>query len=467
MPISQFHSEMEHIMQDTHYTNLIIGFGKAGKTLAGFLAKKGESVALVERSKERYGGTCINVACIPSKSLEYSARLSAEIGGDFAAKAERYRAAIAEKRRLTAMLREKNYAKVTGAGAVVIDGEAHFVDAHTVSVTTADGEQRVTAERIFINTGAVPFVPPIPGAAESKHVYTSETMMELDELPEKLVIIGGGYIGLEFASYYANFGASVAVIQDGTAFIPREDAEIAARVLQQMNDRGIHILTGAQVRRIEDGAAGANVVVETADGEKTLAANAILIATGRRPNTAALNLAAAGVRQTARGAVEVDEHLRTNVPHIWAMGDVTGGMQFTYISLDDFRIVKDQLAGDGRRTTANRGAVPYAVFLDPPLSRVGMTEEEARTAGLDVRIAHLDVAAIPKAQVYKKPAGLLKAVIDAKTDTILGAHFFCPESQEMINLMKAAIDHGITARSLGSAIYTHPTMTEALNDLFG
>ena len=453
-------------MQNATYQNLIIGFGKAGKTLAGFLAKKGESVALVERSKERYGGTCINVACIPSKSLEYSARLSAAAGGDFAAKAARYRAAIAEKRRLTKMLREKNYAKVTGAGAVVIDGEASFVDAHTVRIVGVYGAQSVTAERIFINTGALPFVPPIKGAAESTHVYTSETMMELDELPEKLVIIGGGYIGLEFASYYANFGSAVTVIQDGTAFIPREDAEIAARVLQHTKDRGIHILTGAKVQRIEDSAEAANVVVQTADGEKTLAANAILIATGRRPNIEGLNLAAAGVAVTERGAIAVDEHLRTNVPHIWAMGDVAGGLQFTYISLDDFRIVKDQLAGSGTRTTANRGAVPYSVFLDPPLSRVGMTEAQAEAAGFDVRVLRLEVAAIPKAQVYKKPAGMLKAVVDAKTDTVLGAHFFCPESQEMINLMKMAIDHGITAAALGSAIYTHPTMTEALNDLF-
>jgi len=175
------------------------------------------------------------------------------------------------------MLREKNYAKVTGAGAVVIDGEASFVDTHTLRIVGAGGVQSVTAERIFINTGALPFVPPIPGA-ESAHVYTSETMMELDDLPEKLVIIGGGYIGLEFASYYENFGSSVAVVQDGDAFIPREDSEISARVLQQMNDRGIHILTGAKITRIEEGAAGANVIVETAAGEKTLAANAILIA---------------------------------------------------------------------------------------------------------------------------------------------------------------------------------------------
>ena len=448
------------------YQNLIIGFGKAGKTLAGFLAKKGETVALVERSKERYGGTCINVACIPSKSLEYSARLSAAAGGDFAAKAERYRAAIAEKRRLTAMLREKNYAKVAGTGAVVIDGEASFIDAHTVRIAGTDGTQTVTAERIFINTGAVPFVPPIPGAAESAHVYTSETMMELDELPENLVIIGGGYIGLEFASYYANFGSSVTVVQDGDAFIPREDAEIAARVRQQMEDRGIRILTGTKILRIDDGAAGTAVITETADGEKTLAANAVLIATGRRPNIAGLNLDAAGVAVTPRGAVAVDEHLRTNVPHIWAMGDVTGGMQFTYISLDDFRIVRDQLTGTGARTTANRGAVPYAVFIDPPLARVGMTEDEARSAGFDVRIARLDAAAIPKSHIYRAPAGILKAVIDAKTDIILGAHFFCPASEEMINLMKTAIDNGITAGTLAGAIYTHPTMTEALNDLF-
>ena len=454
-------------MQEQSYQNLIIGFGKAGKTLAGFLAKKGETVALVERSKERYGGTCINVACIPSKSLEYSARLSAEAGGDFAAKAERYRAAIAEKRRLTAMLREKNYAKVTGTGAVVIDGEASFIDAHTVRIVGADGEQSVAAERIFINTGALPFVPPIPGAEESTHVYTSETMMELDELPEKLVIIGGGYIGLEFASYYTNFGSSVAVVQDGDAFIPREDAEISIRVRQQMEERGIHILTDTKILNIEDGTTGANVIVQTSDGEKSLAANAVLIATGRRPNIEGLNLTAAGIETTTRGAVAVDEHLRTNVPHIWAMGDVTGGLQFTYISLDDFRIVKDQLAGSGTRTTANRGAVPYSVFLDPPLSRVGMTEAEAQAAGFDVRILRLEVAAIPKAQVYKKPSGILKAIVESKTGMILGAHFFCPESQEMINLMKMAIDHGITADALGSAIYTHPTMTEALNDLFG
>ena len=451
-------------MEQIQVTNLIIGFGKAGKTLAADLARAGESVLLVERDAAMYGGTCINVGCIPSKTLLVEGELSARLEDKDAA----YHAAMARKTKLITALRAANYDKLVSIpGLRVLTAEAYFVGPHRLRLEGAEGRYEVTAARIFINTGALPFVPPIEGAAESTHVYTSETMMELDELPEKLVIIGGGYIGLEFASYYANFGSSVAVVQDGSDFIPREDREIAARVMQQMNDRGIHILTGAKVQRIEDGAAGANVIMQTEDGEKTLAANAILVATGRRPNTAALNLAAAGVAVTERGAVAVDEHLRTNVPHIWAMGDVAGGLQFTYISLDDFRIVKDQLGGTGARTTANRGVVPYAVFLDPPLSRVGMTEEQAQAAGFDVRVTRLEVAAIPKAQVYKKPAGVLKAIIDAKTDTILGAHFFCPESQEMINLMKMAIDHGITAAALGSAIYTHPTMTEALNDLFG
>ena len=447
--------------------NLIIGFGKAGKTLAGFLAKRGEKTALVERSKLRYGGTCINVACIPSKSLEYSARLSAAAGGSFVEKAARYAGAIAEKRRLTAMLRQKNYDKVAGTGAEILDGAASFVDAHTVRVTDENGaETRVRADRIFINTGALPVIPAIPGAADSARCYTSETMMELDTLPRRLVIIGGGYIGLEFASYYTNFGSAVTVVQQGADFIPREDTEVAARVRTSLEERGVTILTTAETLRIEDSASESTVVVRTDAGTQALSADAVLLATGRRPNTEGLNLAAAGVDVTPRGAVAVDAHLRTNVPHIWAMGDAAGGLQFTYISLDDFRIVRDQLAGDGVRTTENRGAVPYTVFLDPPLSRVGMTEAEARAAGYDVRVVKLETAAVPKAQVYRNPVGLLKAIVDAGTDRILGAHFFCPGSEEMINLMKIAVDAGITARTLGQSIYTHPTMSEALNDLF-
>lgn len=447
--------------------NIIIGFGKGGKTLAGALAKAGQSVVLVERSDRMFGGTCINVACIPTKSLEHSARLSAAQGGGFAEKAERYRAAVEEKRRLTGALRRKNYDKAVGAGVEVLVGEASFLDGHRVSVAlSGGGSEELRGERIFINTGARPFIPPIPGLADCGAVYTSETLMERDELPERLVIIGGGYIGLEFASYYTNFGSRVSVVQDGPGFIPREDEEVAAVVLKSLEDRGVRVLRSAAVLGVKDAQAGAEVTVKTAEGEEVLPAQAVLAATGRRPNVAGLNLAAAGVELTERGAVKTDEHLRTSVPHIWAMGDVAGGLQFTYISLDDSRIVKSQLLGDGGRTTQNRGEVPYSVFIDPPLSRVGMTEAEARRRGYDVKIARLSAAAVPKAQVMRRPAGLLKAVVDGATGNILGAHFFCAESQEMINLVKLAMDAGLPYTVLRDAIYTHPTMSEALNDLF-
>ena len=447
--------------------NLILGFGKAGKTLAGFLAKRGEKTALAERSKERYGGTCINVACISSKSLEYSARLSAAVGGGFAEKAERYAQAVAEKRRLTAMLRQKNYDKVAGTGAAILDGTAAFIDAHTVCVTNEGGtETRVHADRIFINTGAAPIIPAIPGAEESKRCHTSETMMELDALPRRLVVIGGGYIGLEFASYYTNFGSEVTVVQHGADFIPREDAAVAARVRSSLEERGVTILTSAEPLRIEDGAAETTVVVRTASGARPPPADAVLHAPGRTPNTEGLTLTAAGADGPPPGAGAVGARLRTRVPPLRPMRDRTRGLHCPAIALDDPRTPRCRSHGTGARTTENRGAVPYTVFLDPPLSRVGMTEEEARTAGYDVRVLKLETAAVPKAQVIRNPVGLLKAIVDVKTDRILGAHFFCPGSEEMINLMKVAVDAGITAHTLGQSIYTHPTMSEALNDLF-
>ena len=449
------------------FDNIVIGFGKGGKTLAAALAGAGQTVALVEQSPKMYGGTCINVACIPTKSLEHSARLSAAQGGDFEEKARRYALAIDEKRRLTAMLRQKNYEKAVSAGVNVIDGKAYFLDENRIAVEKEDGvTQELYGERIFINTGSRPFLPPIEGLDGNPFVYTSETLMERETLPRRMVIIGGGYIGLEFASYFNNFGSEVTILQDGEDFIPREDKEVAQAVLENLISRGISIWRNASTSKIREESGGAVLTVETLDGTKELKADAVLVATGRRPDVRELHPEAAGVELTPRGAVKVDETLRTSVPHIWAMGDVAGGLQFTYISLDDSRIVKDQLLGKGERTTANRGEVPYTVFLDPPLSRVGLSEEEARSKGYDVKIARLPAAAVPKAQVLKKPAGLLKAVVDGSTDRILGAHFFCAESQEMINLVKLAMDGGLTYTVFRDGIFTHPTMSEALNDLF-
>ena len=460
-----------------HYDAAVIGFGKGGKTLAGALAAAGKNVAVIEQSPKMYGGTCINVACIPTKTLVRAAALSAAQGGGFAERADRYAAAIAEKDRVTGMLRSKNYHKLADLPNVdVIDGRASFVDAaHLVIEPTAgDGvqdvlpspaAQQIEAERVFINTGSRPFVPPIPGI-DGPRVYLSETLLDLKRLPQRLVVIGGGYIGLEFASMYANFGSQVTVVQDTADFIPREDRDIAEAVLASLEARGIRIVSSATVKRIEDEANATTVIIEAGGAEERIPADAVLVATGRRPNVDGLNLEAAGIQLTERGAVQTDEHLRTTAPNVWAMGDVVGGLQFTYISLDDFRIVKDDLLGEGTRTTHNRGAVPYSVFLDPPLSRVGMTEQEARDAGHQVKIAKLAAAAIPKAQVLGKPVGLLKAVIDADTDRLLGAHLFSEESHEMINLAKLAIDACLPYQSLRDAIYTHPTMSEAFNDLF-
>lgn len=445
----------------------VIGFGKGGKALAGALAAAGKTVALVEKSPKRYGGTCINVACIPTKSLVHSAALSAAQGGTFDERAARYAAAIDEKDRVTGLLRGKNYHKLADLPNVeVVDGTASFVDATHLEVERPDGmREAIEATQVFVNTGARPFVPPIPGV-DGPRVHVSETLLDVCTLPERLVVIGGGYIGIEFASLYANFGSQVTVVQDGEEFLPREDAEIAAAVLASLEARGIRVVRGADVRRIDDGPDEALVTVAVNGAEERLPADAVLVATGRRPNVAGLNLEAAGVELTGRGAVRTDEHLRTTAPNIWAMGDVVGGLQFTYLSLDDFRIVRDDVLGDGVRTTANRGTVPYSVFLDPPFSRAGMTEQEARAAGLNVKVAKLPAAAIPKAQLLQKPTGLLKAVIDADTDLVLGVHLFCEESYEMVNTAKLAMDAGLPYQVLRDAVYTHPTMSEAFNDLF-
>ena len=450
------------------YDNIIIGFGKAGKTLAGLLATSGQSVALIERDPEMYGGTCINVACIPTKSLEHSARLSNIQGGSFSAKSDRYKEAVAEKNRLTTMLRQKNYEKVVFSGTVVYDGKAAFVDEHRISISTSEGSvEELYGEQIFINTGSRPFIPPIEGLKDNKFVYTSETLMNRDILPERLAIVGGGYIGLEFASYFTNFGSSVTVIQDGEEFIPREDDDVAASVLESLSGRGIRIMRSTKIERISDEGDHAELILSTGGKTITEKADAVLVATGRRPNIADLNLEAAGVELTDRGAVKTDECLRTNVPHIWAMGDVVGGLQFTYISLDDFRIVKSQLFEDGKRNINNRGAIPYTVFLDPPLSRVGMSETEAIQAGHSIKAVQLPAAAIPKAHVLQKPTGTLKAIVDTDTGLILGAHFFCVESQEMINIIKLCMDAKLPYTVLKDNIFNHPTMSEGLNDLFG
>ena len=361
----------ENMMENrTKYDAVIIGFGKGGKTMAGALGAAGKKVALIEKSDRMYGGTCINVGCIPTKSLVYRAGLAAAKGGSFEEKAAAYKAAMEQKEDLTARLRGKNYQKLdSNPNITVIDGTASFQSPHVVEVEKDGKTFQVEGEQIFINTGSSAFIPPIEGLKGNPYVYTSEGLLNLTELPSRLVIIGGGYIGVEFSSIYASFGSKVTILQDGDIFLPREDEEIAGAVRESLESRGIRVMTGVKVKALEQAEGKALVAVDNGKEVKKLEAEAVLVATGRRPNTAGLNLEAAGVEIGPRGGIVTDDSLTTTAPHIYAMGDVRGGLQFTYISLDDFRIVKSKVLGDGSYTLKERGAVPYSVFLIPPFSR--------------------------------------------------------------------------------------------------
>lgn len=453
------------------YDAVIIGFGKGGKTLAGKLAGEGKAVALIEKSDRMYGGTCINVGCIPSKSLVRSSQITEAKGNiSFGEKAVLYRAGIEEKRRVTAMLRKKNFDKLNNLDAVTIyHGTGSFLSDTQVKIEPSDGSEDIVieGEKIFINTGSRPFIPPIEGIKDNPQVYLSESLMDLEILPEKLVIIGGGYIGLEFASMYSGFGSEVTVIQNEERLIPREDEDIAAEIQKVLEEKGVRFVIGAAISHVRKDSVFSYVHYSANGTEHDLEADAILIATGRRPNTEGLNLEAAGVKLTARGGVKVDDGYRTTVSNIWAMGDVAGGLQFTYVSLDDFRIVWSSLHDGAYDANAvKRGHIPYSVFIDPSFSRVGMNEQEAKRAGINVKIVKLPAAAIPKAAVFNRTKGMLKAVIEINTNKILGAMLFCEESYEMINIVKLAMDLGADYTVLRDQIYTHPTMSEALNDLF-
>nr|WP_302828735.1 FAD-dependent oxidoreductase [uncultured Bacteroides sp.] len=445
------------------YDAIIIGFGKGGKTLAAELAKRNRSVAMVERSDKMYGGTCINIGCIPTKTLVHSAKL-ADKDVSWEEKQAYYRRAIAQKEEVTSFLRQKNYHNLADNPHITVyTGIGSFAGPDVVEVRMADEIIRLQAPQIFINTGAETIIPPIEGIKDNKNVYTSTSIMELTELPARLVIVGGGYIGLEFASMYASFGSQVTVLEGYSELISREDRDIAASVQSVLEQKGIEFRLNARVQSVD----GSTVVYRDAvtDEEHRLEADTILLATGRRPNTAGLNLGVAGVELDERGAIIINEHLQTSNPNIRAIGDVKGGLQFTYISLDDYRILREDLFGAGERKVSDRDPVSYSVFIDPPLSRIGMSEAEAIKKGLKIKVNKLPVAAIPRARTLGDTNGLFKVVVDANTDKILGCTLFGPDSSEVINLVAMAMKTGQEYTFLRDFIFTHPSMSEALNDL--
>lgn len=449
----------------THYDALIIGFGKAGKTLAPQIAARGRKVAIVEKSPLMYGGTCPNVGCIPSKALIARAKQINLCSPDWKARQEAYHQAVTDKNQLTSTLRNNMHDKLTAAGVEIIDGTGSFVNDKTLKVHASSGDIELTSDKFFINTGAVSFIPPIKGIDNPK-VYTSETLMNLPELPKTLAIIGGGYIGLEFASMYANFGSKVIVLQDLPDFLPREDNDIANAILERLKEQGIEFRFGIKVDELIEQGKQVEIKYQEEGQIFSVRADAVLVATGRKPDTLELEPQKAGIELTPSGAVKVNEKLQTSNPAVWAMGDVTGGLQFTYISLDDSRIVRNQLPiGGPNYTTADRKNVPYSVFLDPPYSRVGINEKEAIAQNRKFKVASMPAAAVPRAKAIGEPDGLLKIIIDEENSQILGAMLFCAESYEVINLIKLAMDQNIPYTILRDMVYTHPAMSEALNDL--
>lgn len=451
-------------MDHTHFDLLVIGFGKGGKTLAATLGRLGKRVAMIEQSAAMYGGTCINIGCVPTKVLVHHAEHpTAGTPG------ERHRDAVEATRALTTALRGKNFAMLDTIDSVtVITGRATFLDPKTVRVAAGEDVLHLTVDTIVINTGAVPTIPAIPGLFESTRLVTSTDLIDLDHLPRRLVILGGGYVGVEFASMYAQFGSAVTVLDAGPGIMPREDDDIAAAATAILRGAGVRFVTRANVTEVRDLEDGVEITYDV-DGEThVVAADEVLAATGRKPATEGLGLARADVHTTPTGAVEVDEFLRTSQPHIFAIGDVNGGPQFTYISLDDNRIVADQLLGDGTRSTKDRKFVPYTVFMTPALSRVGLTEREAAERGVPVKVmekAITDIAAMPRPKIVGETRGVMKFVVDRDTDQVLGAALLGIDSQELINLVALAMRRKVTAAELRDAIYTHPSSTEAFNEV--
>ncbi|EPC7163503.1 hypothiocyanous acid reductase MerA [Staphylococcus pseudintermedius] len=436
------------------YDLIVVGFGKAGKTLAKFAAQQGKRVAVIEKSAEMYGGTCINIGCIPSKVLVHDGIEAASFND-----------AMQRKRDVVNALNSKNYHNLADEETVdVINMTASFKSAHAIDLLNAQGEavQTIEGKNIVINTGAKSVIPNIKGIDTSQRVYDSKAIMDLTQQPKRLVIVGGGYIALEFASIFANFGTTVTVLERSDQILKREDAVIAQQVTEDLTQKGIQFIYNAETKAIEDEADVTKVVTN----QGTFEADAVLVATGRKPNTEGLNLEAAGVQLGQRGEIIVNDKLQTSVDHIYAVGDVHGGLQFTYISLDDFRIVKSQLFGDGKRTLAQRGVVPYTMFIDPPMARVGMTATEAREKGYDILENQVAVNTMPRHKINNDTRGLFKAVVDAKSGQVLGATLYGQQSEELINIVKLAIDQQLPYAVLRDNIYTHPTMAESFNDLF-
>jgi pyruvate/2-oxoglutarate dehydrogenase complex dihydrolipoamide dehydrogenase (E3) component len=448
-----------------HYDAIVVGSGQGGGPLSSALAKAGRGTALIER--QHVGGTCINEGCTPTKTMVASARVAyltrraADYGvktGPIAIDMPRVRE---RKRAIVESFRSGSERQIVGSGVTLIMGEARFVAPRTLEV---NGEQ-LTAEWIFLNTGARPSRPALQGI-DSVPTLDSTSIMELDEVPRHLLVLGGGYVGLEFGQMFRRFGSEVSVLQRGPRLLAREDGDVADAVADIMREDGINVFLSTDALRVEpDGAGGIRLWIGRGGSEQALTGSHLLMAVGRTPNTDKLNLPAIGLETTRGGFLQVNERLETAVPGVWALGDVKGGPAFTHISYDDFRILKTNLIDGGNATIKDR-VVPYTVYIDPQLGRVGMSEEDARANGRAVRVFRMHMDSVARAEEVDETRGFMKAVVDAETERILGCAILGIEGGELMSMVEIAMLGKLPYKVLRDAVFAHPTLAEAFNNLF-
>jgi pyruvate/2-oxoglutarate dehydrogenase complex dihydrolipoamide dehydrogenase (E3) component len=447
------------------YEILVIGSGESGKHLTWTLAQAGHRTAVVER--KYIGGSCPNIACLPSKNVIRSAKANwfakhgAEYGIQSGPPFTDMRGVLARKRKMVEGEVQFHLDRFKATGAELIRGEARFVAPKTIEVHLNEGGQRrITADRVFLDLGSHSTIPDIPGLAAAKPMTHVEAL-DLDRLPEHVVVLGAGYVGLELAQALRRFGSAVTVIERGRQIASAEDADVAQELFENFRSEGIDVLVETRVRKVE-GLSGQKVQIraENSRGEQAIEGTDLLVATGRTPNTRGIGLEGAGIELDARGYIKVNERLETTAAGVWAMGDCAGSPQFTHVAFDDFRVVRDNLNG-GSRTTRDR-LIPFCMFTDPELARVGLNETEAKKRGIGYRLAKIPMAAVLRAVTLSETRGFVKMLIDAQSNRILGFTAFGVEASEMVAAVQTAMLGGLPYTALRDAIFTHPTAAEGL-----
>src|ERR1700751_1512122 len=450
------------------YDILIVGSGEAGKYLAWTMAGEGHRTAVVER--KWIGGSCPNVARLPSKNIIRAAqvrsftRRAAEFGVELETAATRMEGVQDRKRAMVDGLRDLHLERYRASGAELIMREARFVEGRTVEVELEDGgHRRISGDRMFLNLGTHATIPDVSGLAAARPMTHIE-LLDLDRLPEHLIVLGGGYVGLELAQAMQRFGAGVTVIEPGPQLAGREDPDVGAALLELLRDDGITVHVGTQVRGVDGESGGVvRVIADGPDGELVGEGTDLLVAVGRTPNTAGVGLEHVGVALTETGYIAVDSGLATTAENVWAMGECAGSPHFTHVAFDDFRIVYDRLHG-GSRTTTDR-LLAYVMFTDPELAHVGLNESEANRRGLDYRLLTMPMAAVLRTRALSEPRGFMKMLVAAETGAILGFTVFGVEASELMGAVQTAMIAGLPFTELHQAVYVHPTIAEGLTFL--